>query len=105
MRAALTLGTAFTMLATASLAIASPAGPVGSACLRSGKGAPAPLCACIQNVADMTLSASDQKLAARLVIDPEKAEGIRLSKSARNKAFWSRYEGFAETAGSLCAAG
>jgi hypothetical protein len=86
MRTALILGASIAALATAALA-----GPVDGACRRSGKGAPAPLCTCIQNVADMTLSMSDQKLAARLVLDPEKAEDIRLSKSARNKAFWSRY--------------
>jgi hypothetical protein len=87
------------------LATSATAGPVGSACLDSGRGASRPLCACIGNVADMTLSGPDQKLAARLFSDPDKAEEIRVSDSNRHKSFWSRYQSFAATAGSLCVSG
>ena len=100
MRATFALACAVTFFATMS-----EAGPVGSACLSSGRGASQPLCACIQNVADMTLSGKDQKLAARLMSDPEKAEAIRVSESSRNKDFWTRYQGFADAAGTLCVAG
>jgi hypothetical protein len=100
MRAMLALTGAMTFFATAAVS-----GPVGSACLNSGRSVSQPLCACIQNVAEMTLSGSDQKLAARLFTDPEKAEEIRVSNSSRNKTFWARYQSFASTAGTLCAPG
>lgn len=97
MRAMLALAGCFTIIAGFAAA-----GPVGSACLQSGRGASQPLCACIQNAANMTLSGADQKLAARLFTNPEKAEEIRVSDSARNRAFWERYQGFASAAGALC---
>ena len=62
MRAMLALAGCFTIIAGFAAA-----GPVGSACLQSGRGASQPLCACIENAARMTLSGSDQKLAARLL--------------------------------------
>lgn len=83
----------------------SVAGPVGSACLSSGRSVSQPLCACIQNVADMTPDGRDQKPAARLMADPEKAEAIRVSDSSRNKHFGARHQGFADAAGTLCTAG
>lgn len=97
MRTMLALAGCFTIFAGFATA-----GPVGSACLQSGRGASQPLCACIQNAANMTLSGSDQKLAARLFANPEKAEAMRVSDSARNRAFWERYQGFASAAGTLC---
>ncbi len=97
MRAMLALAGCLTIIAEFAAA-----GPVGSACLQSGRGASQPLCACIQNAANMTLSGSDQKLAARLFTNPEKAEEMRVSDSARNRAFWERYQGFASAAGALC---
>ncbi|HQU70351.1 MAG TPA: hypothetical protein PLI43_19445 [Albidovulum sp.] len=100
MRAILPLAGALTIFATKSVA-----GPVGSACLSSGRSPSQPLCACIQNVADMTLDGRDQKLAARLMADPEKAEAVRVSDSSRNKDFWARYQGFADAAGTLCVPG
>lgn len=100
MRAILPLAGVLAILATMSVA-----GPLGSACLSSGRGVSQPLCACIQNVADMTLSGRDQKLAARLIADPEKVEAIRGSASSRNRDFWARYQSFADAAGSLCVAG
>ena len=97
MRAMLALAGCFTIFAGFAAA-----GPVGSACLQSDRGANPPLCACIQNAANMTLSGADQKRAARLFADPDKAEEIRISDSASNRAFWERYQGFASAAGSLC---
>ena len=97
MRAILALAGCFTIFAGFAAA-----GPLGSACLQSGRGANQPLCACIQNAANMTLSGADQKRAARLFADPDKAEEIRISDSASNRAFWERYQGFASAAGSLC---
>ncbi len=82
------------------------AGPVEKACLKSGSSAASPaLCGCIQQVADMTLSGDDQKMAARLIKDPDKAQEIRTSDNARHEAFWLRYKSFGETAESFCAQG
>lgn len=100
MRAMIAIAGVLTISATMS-----GAGPVGSACLGSGRAVSQPLCTCIQNVADMTLSGKDQKLAARLMADPEKAEAIRISDSSRNRDFWARYQSFAEAAGTICTAG
>lgn len=100
MRAMIAFAGAITIFATTSVA-----GPVGGACLSSGRSVSQPLCACLQNVADMTLDGRDQKLAAKLFADPEKAEAIRVSDSSRNKDFWARYQSFADAAGTLCVAG
>lgn len=100
MRALVALAGTLTILAGLA-----EAGPVANACLSAGRAADRPTCACIQNAADMTLDRSDQRLAARLFADPEKAEEIRISERSRNKAFWARYRSFAEAAGALCAAG
>ncbi|MCV2864881.1 hypothetical protein [Defluviimonas sp. WL0075] len=82
------------------------AGPVESACLKSGRSAASPAtCTCIQYVADMTLSGSDQKMAARFIKDPDKAQEIRTSDNAKHEAFWLRYKNFGETAESFCAQG
>lgn len=100
MRAILPLAGALTIFSTMSAA-----GPVGSACLSSGRSTSQMLCTCLQNVADMTLDGRDQKRAAKLFSDPEKAEAVRISDSARDKDFWTRYQGFAEAAGTICVAG
>jgi Flp pilus assembly protein TadB len=100
MRAALAIAGAMTIFANAA-----DAGPVGSACMMAGRSASQPLCTCLQHVADLTLTGPDQKLAANMIRDPMKAEEIRVSDRARNKAFWSRYVNFASTAGSVCVAG
>lgn len=82
------------------------AGPVEKACLKSGSSAATPaLCGCIQQVADMTLSGDDQKMAARLIKDPDKAQEIRTSDNDRHEAFWLRYKSFGEAAESFCAQG
>ncbi len=49
------------------------AGPIESACLRSGNNAASPaLCGCIQRVAEMTLQGPDQRRAAGFFQDPDK---------------------------------
>ena len=95
-------------IAACALMGAGPAsaGPVESACLKSGSSAANPaLCVCIQQVADMTLSSSDQKMAARLIKDPDKAQEIRASDNDRHEAFWLRYKNVGATAESFCAQG
>ncbi len=73
------------------------------ACMKSERGAGnRALCGCIQDAANMTLSASDQRLAASFFVDPHKAQEVRQSSSRRNEAFWTRYQNFGETAETFC---
>lgn len=81
------------------------AGLIERACLSSGKGqASRQVCDCIQQVADMTLRGSDQRRAASFFRDPEKAQKVKMSKSAADDAFWDRYAAFGEQAEAFCAA-
>ncbi|HRO14692.1 MAG TPA: hypothetical protein PLL33_06555 [Paracoccus sp. (in: a-proteobacteria)] len=86
---------------TAPLAVA---GPIDNACVRSERGARSPaLCGCIQQVADMTLSRTDQRRAAGFFRDAQQAQDVRMSKSDADNAFWARYKKFAATAEAYCA--
>lgn len=83
--------------------IASIAGPIDSACLQSNRAANPMLCACIQRVANLTLSGADQRLAATFFHDPAKAQQVRQSASTRHREFWTRYTSFGEAAEQVCA--
>jgi hypothetical protein len=50
----------------------------------------------------MTLSRSDMRTGARFFRDPGRAQEVQLSDTARNDAFWSRWQRFGETAEALC---
>lgn len=78
------------------------AGPVEQACNRSDRDASRALCDCIQQVADFTLSNSDQRRAAGFFKDPDKAHKVWMSKSASDDAFWERYKAFGEQAEAYC---
>lgn len=85
-------------------ATAAAAGPVERACNRSDSAsANRAVCACIQQVADMTLKGSDQRRAAKLMNDPDKAHEVWLSKRDADDAFWERYKAFGAAAQSYCA--
>ena len=85
---------------TAPLAVA---GPIDSACVRSDRArGNAPLCGCIQQVANQTLSRSDQRRAASFFRDPHQAQEVRMSKSDADNAFWARYKRFASQAEAYC---
>ncbi|MFV0293736.1 MAG: hypothetical protein ACK5II_11210 [Paracoccus sp. (in: a-proteobacteria)] len=94
------------LIAMAAIILTAPlamAGPIDSACTRSERGARQPsLCGCIQQVANQTLSRSDQRRAASFFRDPHKAQVIRMSKRDTDNAFWSRYKKFAGTAEAYC---
>ena len=76
---------------------------IRKACVTSdrGKGRQT-LCACIQGVADQTLTKRDQRLVVRFFADPERAQSIRLSDSRLHEDFWERYERFGRSAEALC---
>ncbi|MBU3030681.1 hypothetical protein [Paracoccus marinaquae] len=88
------------VLMTAPLAMS---GPIDSACVRSDRArGNSQLCGCIQQVANQTLSRSDQRRAADFFKDPHQAQVVRMSKSDSDNAFWSRYKRFASTAEAYC---
>jgi hypothetical protein len=78
------------------------AGPIETACLRSDRGGNRALCGCIQNAADLTLSRSDQKTAAKFFADPNKAQEIRQSDRSSHERFWLRYKNFGAAAEAYC---
>ncbi|MBA48419.1 MAG: hypothetical protein ACU0BZ_09125 [Paracoccus sp. (in: a-proteobacteria)] len=88
------------VMMTAPLAMS---GPIDTACVRSDRArGNAPLCGCIQQVADQTLSRSDQRRAAAFFRDPNQAQAVRMSKRDADNAFWARYKRFAGRAEALC---
>ncbi|MFV0409540.1 MAG: hypothetical protein ACK5LJ_07530 [Paracoccus sp. (in: a-proteobacteria)] len=93
-------------IATAAIVLTAPlamAGPIDSACTRSDRGARQPaLCGCVQQVADQTLSRSDQRRAASFFRDPHKAQEVRMSQRDSDNAFWARYKRFTGAAERYC---
>jgi hypothetical protein len=59
-------------------------------------------CHCIQIAADAILNKSDQKLAASLILNPDKSQKVKASKSANMDRFWERYEEFGKLAEARC---
>ncbi len=93
-------------IAAAAVVLTAPlamAGPIDSACVRSDRArGNAPLCGCIQQVANQTLSRSDQRRAASFFQDPHRAQEVRMSKSDSDNAFWARYKRFTSAAEAYC---
>lgn len=78
-------------------------GPISRACLSSDRRARnAQLCGCIQTVANQSLSGADQRKAARFFTDPQRAQDVKMSKSAADDAFWDRYRAFASRSEGMC---
>jgi hypothetical protein len=78
-------------------------GEIGQACANSGRAAAnRQLCSCIQGVANQSLSAADQRRAARFFSDPDRAQDVRLSDTAQDDAFWERWRAFASRAEAVC---
>ncbi|WP_411836853.1 hypothetical protein [Paracoccus sp. ME4] len=94
------------VIAAAAIVMTTPlamAGPIDSACVRSDRArGNAPLCGCIQQVANQTLSRSDQRRAADFFRDPHRAQEVRTSKRDADNAFWARYRNFAAQAERYC---
>ena len=100
----LVLAGAFGALILPMMTLAAAAGPIEKACNRSDRSAAnRGVCACIQQVADMTLSRADQRRAAKFFADADEAQQVRMSKSDSDNAFWARYKNFATTAEAYCA--
>ncbi len=79
------------------------AGSIENACNSSDRNAAnQQLCGCIQDVADLTLSGGDQRMAASFFQDPHKAQEIRQSDRSSHESFWQRYKNFGQTAEVYC---
>ncbi len=78
------------------------AGPIGNACMKAQNATNA-VCGCIDQVADQTMSRSDQRRAAGFFKDPDKAQQVRMSDRPSDEDFWLRYKNFATTAEGYCA--
>jgi phage terminase large subunit GpA-like protein len=92
-------------LATVSLPVptAQAASTIERACVKSDRRAASkPLCGCIQDAANMTLSRSDQKRAAKFFKEPHEAQVIRQSDRSSDEKFWLRYKEFGKTARTFC---
>lgn len=97
-------GVAVVALLLPLMQTAAFAGPIERACLRSDRDAAnRRVCACIQQVADMTLRGGEQRRAARFFTDPDAAHATWLSKRPADDAFWERYKNFGATAEAYCA--
>ncbi len=91
-------------LLTPGFAPAVSANQIERACNRSDRpAANRQLCGCIQDVADLMLSGSEQRLAATLFKDPHKSQEIRQSDRSSHEEFWQRWREFGETAEVYCA--
>lgn len=85
--------------------LASPlfANKIERACLASERAwGQRALCGCIQDAANLTLTVSDQKLAATFFADPHRAQEIRQSDRRSHEDFWKRYKNFGQTAEIFC---
>ncbi len=83
--------------------LAAQAEAIESACKKSDRGsASSRLCGCIQDVADLTLSSGEQRVAAGFFADPDKAQAVRQSDRRSDEQFWQRYLNFGATAEAYC---
>jgi hypothetical protein len=79
------------------------AGAIERACNKSDRDAAnQSICSCIQQVADISLDGADQRRAAGLFNNPDKAQDVRLSDTSRDDAFWQRYTAFGAQAEAYC---
>lgn len=79
------------------------ANQIERACMRSDRSSGnRVLCGCIQDAANLTLSARDQKLAASFFADPDRAQQIRQSDRRSHESFWKRYKSFGQAAEAFC---
>jgi len=99
-----------TIFAGAATAVTLPmfpteakAGTIERACLKSDRSGTRSLCNCIQDVADITLSRSDQRKAAKFFDNPQRAQDVRMSDRRSDEKFWDRYQEFGNAARAYCA--
>jgi hypothetical protein len=68
---------------------------IEAACkITGGPGASLQFCTCMQQVADLSLSLTEQKLAAFFLRNPGEAGEIKRRNPAHHQTFWTRFESF-----------
>jgi hypothetical protein len=78
-------------------------GDISRACLDADRRAASPaLCSCIQQVANQSLSGSDQARVVGFFADPQLAQDTRQSNRPGDENFWVRYRAFTDLAGEIC---
>jgi hypothetical protein len=94
---------AVALLANAAVPFMASAGPIESACNRSDRQqATRSLCRCIDNVADRSLTRSEQREVAQFFSNPQRAQDVRMSSSSRDNQLWDRYRAFGVAAERSC---
>ena len=79
------------------------AGTIERACRSSDRGAAqASLCGCIQKVAELRLTRSEQRTVAKWFADPHRAQEVRQSSSRSDERLWKRYKTFGSDAERIC---
>jgi hypothetical protein len=102
MRKYLVMG-AFTFLAACASSSRGGAGDISQACLQADRQAANPaLCSCVQQVADQSLSGSDQARAVMFFENPQLAQDVRQSTRRGDERFWTRYRAFTDLASEIC---
>ncbi|SDW18772.1 hypothetical protein [Roseicitreum antarcticum] len=98
------LAVTFATLSAAMAPTFAAAGPIENACNSSERPqAHRALCRCIDSIADMTLTRSEQRQVARFFSDPQRAQDVRMSKTTRDNELWARYRAFGDLAEARCA--
>lgn len=78
-------------------------GDISQACLAANRSAASPaLCSCVQQVANQSLSGSDQARAATFFDNPQLAQDTRQSDRPGDERFWTRYRAFSDLASEIC---
>ena len=78
-------------------------GDISRACLEADRRAASPaLCACVQQVANQSLSGSDQARVVGFFANPQLAQDTRQSDRSGDERFWDRYRAFTDLASEIC---
>ncbi len=102
MRKYLVMG-ALTILTACGSSSRGATGDMSRACLDADRSAASPaLCSCVQQVADQSLSGSDQARAVMFFENPQLAQDTRQSSRPGDERFWTRYRAFTDLASEIC---
>ena len=78
-------------------------GDISRACVEADRRAASPaLCSCVQQVANQSLSGSDQARVVGFFENPQLAQDTRQSDRSGDELFWGRYRAFTDLASQIC---
>lgn len=93
------------LITPAAITFVTPANAkvIERACMGSDRQARSrSLCRCIQQVADFSLSRSEQKKGAKFFKKPQLAQDTRQSDRRSNEVFWKKWKAFGASAATYC---